>query len=293
MKMKVNIVPITALAAAIIAVIFRVFQLLVVVDYSEMGFFDFNAGFFACYGLYIFFALVAVILVAGVFWDKKKRNYAFICNAQSLTSKQTAALGISFLLAACLKLYNIAFGFAGFSLDFVGEAVIFAVFAFIGFILLSRKCVRPSAGYMQLLIAISFTIKAAALFMQDTIIVRVSDELILLLSYICSALFFLALGRFLSDNETKHTRGRLLVCGGTAAMLSCAASLAGLIALIIDNKYMADHTAMHPLSQTGVVFIVFTVIIILYRKNKNYTNKLEELENQREDENKSDEKPQV
>ncbi len=291
MKKKVNIIPITVFAAAFIAVIFRVFQLLVAVDYSEMGFFDFNAGFFACYGLYIVFALTAVILAAGVFWDRKKMCGAFICNARSLTSGQTAALGVSFLLVACLKLYDIAFGFAGFSLDFAGEAVIFAAFACIGFMLLSRKYVRPSAGYMQLLIAVSFTVKAAALFMQDTIIVRVSDELILLLSYISSALFFLALGRFLSDNETKRSRGKLLVCGGIAAVLSCAASLAGLIALIIDYKYMADHTAMHPLSQIGAALIVFTVIVILYGKNKSCTKRLEEPENQSEDENKSHETP--
>ncbi len=74
-------------------------------------------------------------------------------------------------------------------------------------------------------------------------------------------------------------------------MLSCAASLAGLIALIIDYKYMADHTAMHPLSQIGAALIVFTVIVILYGKNKSCTKRLEEPENQSEDENKSHETP--
>lgn len=293
MKKKVNIVPITAVAASLIAVIFRVFQLLVVVDYNEMGFFDLNAGFFSCYGLYIFFAVAAIILVAGVILDNTKMNDAFLCNAGSLTPKQTAALGISFLVAACLKLYDMVFSFTEFSLDFVGEIVIFGVFALIGFLLLSKKAVRSSVGYLQLLIAISFTVKAAALFMQDTIIVRVSDELILLLSYIASVLFFLALGRFLCDNETKHTRGKLFVCGGATAILSCTASLAGCIAFIVDSKYMAEHTAMHPISQTGVAVIVFTVTVVLYSKNKNYTKKLEELENQSENENKSSEKPEV
>lgn len=293
MKKKVNIVPAAAFAASLIAVIFRVFQLLVVVDYGEMGFFDFNAGFFACYGLYIFFAVAALILTAGVILDNTKMNDAYVCGVKFLTSKQTAALGISFLLAACLKLYDVVFGFRGVSLDFVGEAVIFAVFALIGFMLLSRKSVRPSAGYMQLLIAVSFTVKAAALFMQDTIIVRVSDELILLLSYIASTLFFLALGRFLSCNESKHTRGKLFVCGGAAAMFSCSASLAGLIARLIDSRYMEGHTAMHPLSQIGAAIIAFTVIVILYSKRKSYTERLEELENQSENEEKSDEMPQV
>ena len=274
MKKILNIIPLTAIIVSLAAVLLRVFQLLVVVDYSEMGFFDMNAGFLPCYGLYILFILAAVILVIGAVSDKKKSHEAFRFKAKSLSPKQTSALGFSFVAAAALKLYDLVFGFK-LSLDYAGEAVIFVVFAVIGFILLSKKAVSPSAGYLQLLISISFTIKSAVLFMQDTIIVRVSDELILLMSYIMSVLFFLALGRFLSANESKHSRGKLFVCGGTAAILSLCASLSGYIALIVDNKYMSGKMTMHPLSQIGVSVIALTVIIVLYCGDKSHANTTE------------------
>lgn len=263
MKKTPSIIPVTAIVLSLIAVVFRTFQLLVTVDYTEMGFFNPDAGFFPCYGLYILFVLAAIILTVGAILDKKKNHEAFLCKAKALSPKQTGALGFSFVAAAALKLYDLVSDFK-LSLDYAGEVIIFAVFAIIGFMLLSKKTVPPSAGYLQLLISISFTVKSAVLFMQNTIIVRVSDELILLLSYIVSVLFFLALGRFLSDNETKHSRGKLFVCGGMAAVLSLCASLSGYIALIADNKYMSGKMTMHPLSQLGISVIAFTILIILY-----------------------------
>ncbi|MDE7280252.1 MAG: hypothetical protein K2N36_00740 [Ruminiclostridium sp.] len=280
MKKIMNLIPLTAILVSAAALILRVFQLLVVVDYSEMGFFSTEAGFFPCYGLYILYALAAVILIVGAVVDKKKEHEAFLFKASHLSSGQISALGFSFVAAAALKLIDLVFGF-DFSLDYVGEAVIFIMFAIIGFILLSKKTVRVSAGYLQLLISISFTVKSAVLFMQDTIIVRVSDELILLMSYVMSVLFFLALGRFLSGNESKHSRGKLLVCGGMAAVMSLCASLAGYIAMLVDSKYMEGKMAMHPISQLGVSVIALAVIIILYCGDKSHAD-LTEIEPENE-----------
>ncbi len=274
MKKIMNLIPITAILVSLAALALRAFQLLVVVDYSEMGFFDTNAGFLPCYGLYILFALAAVILIIGAVSDRKRKHEAFRIKASHLSPRQTSVLGFSFVAAAALKLYDLAFGFE-LSLDYAGEAVIFAVFAIIGFVLLSKKTVNVSAGYLQLLISISFTVKSAVLFMQDTIIVRVSDELVLLMSYILSVLFFLALGRFLSGNESKHSRGKLFVCGGMAAVMSFCASLSGYIALIVDSKYMEGKMTMHPISQLGVSVIALAVIIILYCGDKSHVNTTE------------------
>ncbi|MDE6724629.1 MAG: hypothetical protein K2J79_03400 [Ruminiclostridium sp.] len=282
MKKIMNLIPLTAIIASAAAAVLRVFQLLVVVDYSEMGFFNTDAGFFPCYGLYILFALTAAVLIIGAVTDKKNQHEAFLFKASHLSPKQTSVLGFSFVASAALKLYDLVFGFE-FSLDYVGEILIFIVFAIIGFILLSKKAVSVSAGYLQLLISISFTVKSAVLFMQDTIIIRVSDELILLMSYIMSVLFFLALGRFLSGNESKHSRGKLFVCGGLAAVMSLCASLAGYIAMIVDSKYMSGKMTMHPISQLGVAVIALAVIIILYCGDKSHADMTEnESENEKD-----------
>ena len=267
MKKIMNLIPLTTVLVSAAALILRVFQILVVVDYNEMGFFNTEAGFFPCYGLYILYALAAAVLIIGAVFDKKNDHEAFLVKAKHLSPKQTNVLGFTYVAAAVLKLYDLVFGF-DFSFDYLGEVVIFAAFAIIGFILLSKKKVRKSAGFLQLLISISFTVKSAVLFMQDTIIVRVSDELILLMSYVMSVLFFLALGRFLSGNESKHSRGKLYVCGGMTAAMSLCASLAGYIAMIVDSKYMEGKMAMHPVSQLGASIIALAVILILYCGDK-------------------------
>lgn len=268
---------ISSVIIAFISAVFRTFQLLVAVDYGEMGFFSTNAGFFASNGLYILFAIGAAALAAAAIFDKKRECTAFTHGADTLTPKQTMALGIVFLAGACLRLYDIIFNFKGISLGFFGEAIIFAVLAAIGFMILSKAKLKPSTGYLMLVIAVSYTLKAADLFMGDTVIVRVSDELILLLSYVASVLFFLALGRFVSANESKYTRFKLIIFGGMAAVLSVCASLSGYIALIIDSGYMKPHMSAHPVSQIGTAAIAFTALAVIYGK-KNESNDSEKYE---------------
>ncbi len=281
MKNTKKILPIASLCAAAAATIFRVFQLLITVDYNEMGFYSSEAGFVTTHGFYLFLLIAAAVFIAAVFIDKKNANAAYIGGTGDLTSKQTAVLGLSFLAAACLKFYMLVFSFKGFGVDFFGEAVIFAVFAAIGFILLGSKKIKPFVGYLMLLISISYTLKSASLFMGDTIITRVSDELLLLLSYVSAVFFFLSLGRYFSDNESKDTRKKLLFFASVSACLSACASLAGYIALIIDGAYMKEHMEQHPVSEIGIIIIAFTVIFTLYGKKMT----LLETDNENDDEN--------
>ena len=264
MQKKLSILPAAAVVAAVIALIFRVFQILVVVDYSEMGFFDASAGFFASGGLYLMLLIAVAIFIVGAILDKRSGSEAYTRPAASLTPQQTAILGMAFLVGACLRLYRLVFGFDGFGLSFVGEALIFVLFTAIGFIVLGSRKLKPIVGYLHIVICISCTMNAAALFMQDTIIIRVSDELLLLLSYVGSVLFFLALGRFISGTESKLTRYKLLIFGCLTAVLSLCSSLAGYIALAIDSDYISSHMAMHPLSETGTAIIALAAIFILY-----------------------------
>ncbi len=266
MKRAKNIIPIASVCAASAAMIFRAFQLLVTVDYNEMGFYSSEAGFLSTYGFYLFLLLAAAVFIVGVFIDEKNAETAFKSDKNALTPKQTAAFGLGFLAAACLKFYMLVFSFKGFGIDFMGEAVIFLVFAAIGFTLLGSKKIKPFVGYLMLLISISYTLKAAALFMGDTIITRVSDELLLLLSYVSAVFFFLSLGRYFSGNESKGTRKKLLFFASASACLSASASLAGYIALIIDGAYMKERMTLHPVSEIGIIVLAFIVVFTLYGK---------------------------
>ena len=266
MQKRSYMLPIVMIISAVIALGIRVFQILVVVDYNEMGFFSADADFLYTSGLYLFLGAAAIFVIIGSIVDKKVGSAAFTRPAASLTPGQTAALGIAFLIGACLRLYELVFRFNGFGLSFIGEALIFVLFAAIGFIILGSRKLKPLVGYLHIIICISCTLKAAALFMQDTIIIRVSDELLLLLSYVAAVLFFLALGRFITGNESKLTRHKLFVFGGFTAVLSLCSSLAGYIALLVDSSYIGTHMTMHPLAETGTAVIAILVIMIMYSK---------------------------
>lgn len=266
MEKTKKILPIASIAASLAAMIFRAFQLLVTVDYNEMGFYSSQAGFLPTYGFYLLLLLAAAVFVAALIIDGKNVSTAYKSDKNALTAKQTAALGLAFLAAACLKFYMLVFSFKSFGIDFIGEAVIFLVFAAIGFTLLGSKKIKTFVGYFMLLISISYTLKAAALFMGDTIITRVSDELLLLLTYVSAVFFFLSLGRYFSGNESKGTRKKLLFFASASACLSASSSLAGYIALIIDGDYMKDHMELHPVSEIGIIILAFTVIFAVYGK---------------------------
>ena len=267
MQKKIQILPALVMIVAAVALIFRVFQILVVVDYNDMGFFNAAAGFLPIYGLYLLLAGGGLLFLFGALIDKKLGNTAFTRPASSLTSRQTAVLGVAYLIGACLRFYELVFRFSVFDLNFIGEAVIFVLLTAIGFIILGSRTLKPVVGYLHIIICISCTLKAAALFMQDTIIVRVSDELLLLLSYVGSVLFFLALGRFIAGNESRMTRHKLLLFGGLTTVLALCSSLAGYIAFAVDKSYIGSHMTMHPLSETGTAIIAFAVIIMMYSRN--------------------------
>lgn len=267
MQKKIQILPAAMIIIAVIAVIFRVFQLLVVVNYNEMGFFNPSAGFIPIYGLYLLLGAGAILFTIASTIDKRISSTAFTRHSASLTPGQTAVLGVAYLLGACLRLYELVFNFKGFSLSFVGEVLMFVLFTAIGFIILSSRKLKPVVGYLHIVICISCTLSAAALFMQDTIIVRVSDELLLLLSYVSSVLFFLALGRFISGNESKLTRHKLVIFGSLTAVLALCASLAGYIVLIIDRNHIVSHMTMHPLSETGSAIVAIAAVMAMYGRN--------------------------
>lgn len=264
MQKKVHILPAVMIIIAIIALAIRVFQLLVVVNYNEMGFFNATAGFLPIYGLYLLLGAGAIFIWIASVIDKKISSTAFTRPTAALTSGQTAVLGVAYLLGACLRLFELVFHFGGFNLSFIGEALMFLLFTAIGFIILSSRKLKPVVGYLHIVICISCTLSAAALFMQDTIIVRISDELLLLLSYVASVLFFLAFGRFIAGNESKLTRYKLVIFGSLTAVLSLCASLAGYIALLIDRNYMGGHMTMHPLSETGSALVAIAAIFAMY-----------------------------
>lgn len=265
------ILPVAATIGVLVSAAIRAFQLLIVVDYSEMGFFDTDAGFLPSAILYIFFVMAAIIFILCAVIDKKKDSAGFSRPTAVMTPKQTAVMGFAFLVAVCLMIYELVFQFDGVDFKFISDVIICVFFGITSVMLLARRSLNRAAGYLQLFVCIGYTFKAADLFMNDTVIVRVSEELVLLLYYVCAVLFFLSLGRFISFNETKFTRGKLVVYASLCATLSSAASLAGYIAYFVDGAYMSEHMGNHPLSGLGITLISLVTLWCIYGRYEEKT----------------------
>ena len=256
----------TALAPlAVLALVCRIWQLVTCIDF-ETGFFAEDSGFWGL-SLYILLGMTAVIVALLCFADKKLGSDAFRKNAPELSSKQTAALGAAFLVWGCAICYDIVNEFSGKIgvSDLVSALMCLTVIA-IAFILLSSRTVRPLSGYIMLVPAVGYTVKAAALFISDTVVVRESEKLLALLSYLAAVLFFLSLGRFLSNNETKLSRVKLVFFSSAAFLLNVAGVFSSLSAKLVGPSPINEQIPTPSVSELGTCIVAAAVLICLYAR---------------------------
>lgn len=256
----------TLIPAAVLVLVCRVWQLVTCVDY-DTGFFSDGSGFWGM-SLYILLGVAALGLILAIIFDKKKSSSAFSKLACDLSPKQTAGLGFVFLAAAACFFYDIFRGFEGkIDLGLIGNGIMCAVLLAVAFILLGNKSVKPAAGYIMILPAVGYTIKSAALFISDTVVVRESAKLLVLLSYIAAVLFYLAFGRFLSANETKSTRAKVIFFAGAAFLLNVASVAAAIVTIIAGPSPINAEVTVTAYSELGTCAAALAAFICLYMKN--------------------------
>ena len=112
------------------------------------------------------------------------------------------------------------------AVDFLFAAVLVAI----AFATLSKKRFTPGLGYSYTLIGAYCICRGIYCFMSRMSIVPVPEYLIEGLSLIGMAVFFAMLGRFLSGNETSHTRRFLCFWGVGTASITFSSAFGTLIA---------------------------------------------------------------
>ena len=112
------------------------------------------------------------------------------------------------------------------AVDFLFAAVLVAI----AFATLSKKRFTPGLGYSYTLIGAYCICRGIYCFMSRMSIVPVPEYLIEGLSLIGMAVFFAMLGRFLSGNETPHTRRFLCFWGVGTASITFSSAFGTLIA---------------------------------------------------------------
>ena len=115
------------------------------------------------------------------------------------------------------------------AVDFLFAAVLVAI----AFVTICKKRFTPGLGYSYTFIGAYCTCRGIYCFMSKMAIVTVPEYLIECLSLIGMAVFFAMLGRFLSGNETQHTRKFLCLWGVGTASLTFSSAFGTLLARLI------------------------------------------------------------
>ncbi len=257
-------IPITILCTVV-----RYVQLATVIDFNT-GFYDTSSGFLSSL-LYILLGLGFVLLVLAALFDRKSKSEFYIKKLGQVSEPDVKILGLMFLIAAAAGIYTIFTG--GLKLPQMLALVISVIaYALIGWVLFMKRRISAVSGYLMLLLGISNTIKLVMIFMDNLVITRMSEHLILLLTYVLMALFYFAYGRVFSRNDGRFGRAKAEVLGYSALGLIFCETVSKIIFWLTSSDTMREY-----LASEGTVFIkpdmlaaaegivIFTLLYVLFK----------------------------
>ena len=283
MKKKRTFLIIFSAVACVASVIARYAQFNAAIDF-DTGFFYYDAVFLK----YLYYIILGAS-IAGVFFlavtEKKRKTRFFTKKMGHFDETDVALCGIMFLLAAFSVLYTAyvagfgSVGAAGIMTGLLGAAA----YGFSGAVLLIRKRVLPAVGLSFLGLSVYYVIRLIHFFLENYIILHMSEYLIRLVTTTLLALFYLSAGRMLLRAENRTTRFKACVFGFSAAILILSETVAKLIYWFgspsIARQTLSSSKFLLPNTQTAaeaIALITFLLCAARYRpervKNGGETN---------------------
>ena len=266
-KLSSKIFLIYSVAVVILVSVFRFFQYVSIIDYST-GFFLREASLGGNL-LYVLLAVFGAGFIALTFLGKKKAWSALTVSSDGMSNRATLFLGASFIIVAASKLLITMNMVDGGAFKLISSYVFSACMGALGLVLLKNTVPPIISGFIALFPAIYYFTLASEIFSEDLIIKNRSDNLILLLCYVCGTMFFASSARFFSRLETKLSRSRELIFGGFTFMLSFIHVLSKLLAYAFGGDAVFG---MPPVSADAVLLLIisgtFLFVVCLTENNK-------------------------
>ncbi|MCL1823100.1 MAG: hypothetical protein FWG44_02755 [Oscillospiraceae bacterium] len=271
MKKKSTFLATFFIAACTAAIIVRYMQFV-------SGIIDFNTGFFFphagtikhVYYITLFTAFIGFLVLAII--EKKRKTFFFRKKLGQFDDSDVALTGIMLMLAGFSIIFS-AFRENISSLNAGGfAAVVLGTFAysFAGGVLLFKKRAFPSVGVAMLGLSAYYVIRLVMLFLENYIILNMSEYLIKLLIVLSLALFYLSAGRMFLRAESKTTRIKACVFGFTAALLSVSETTAKVIfwfgAPAVTREHAAKFIMPDMVSVAETIALLILLICIARRK---------------------------
>lgn len=270
-------------AVTLIAAAVRFFQYVSIMDY-ETGFF---AGGTEAMGMlvYIIFAVGMAGLAGLLILGYKKKWTATTVSSDGMGSKATIFLGISFLLAAVLKVYHLFSENGGTFFKTVAMAAAALFFAAVGLMLMKSTVPPAITGFLCIFQTLIMFSQAIELFMGDLVIKNRSDNLILLLVYVSGTLMFASMARFYARLESKHSRAREIFLAGTAFIFAGTHVIAKLLALCFGGVAVSGMSGISPdAASIMIISGVYIGVISFTKQSKEIEYLIEKKEEKNKDE---------
>lgn len=255
---------ITTLLGATICAVIRFFQYVTILDFNT-GFFT-NGSELASGTVYIALAVFGVAAVFLALFGVKRGWTAATASSDGLGAKATLVQGVCWLAAAVILCLGV-FGESGFTVIY--HALSATVFAIIGLLLLKNTVPPQTAGILNIVPSLLLFIKLTLLFRDDMVIKNHSENLILLLVYICGVLFLSSAARFFARLEGKRTRARELVTAVLTALFSLTHVLAKLLGMLFGGELTEGMSGIDPTAAAlAVISIGWLVTVCCFEQKK-------------------------
>lgn len=182
----------------------------------------------------LYYGLILLAAVAAIFTsiaDEKK--YAEPMTGSGIGKGKTIAIGLLTMTTAVFAAYEGMDEMRAFTptLFLIIVDFLFAVvMAVIAFVTLANKRFSPIVGYLYSLIGAYCVCRGIYFFMSRMAISTVPEYMIQCLSIIGMAVYFVSLARFLSGNDSKHTKKALSFWGVGTASLTFSSALGAFVA---------------------------------------------------------------
>lgn len=255
---------ITTLIGAVVCAVIRFFQYVTILDFST-GFFT-HGSELAGGAVYIAFALFGAAGVFFVIFGAKRGWTAATASSDGLGAKASFVQGICWLAAAVILCLGI-FGESGFNVVYYALTAI--TLALIGFMLLKNTVPPQASGILNLVPALLLFIKLTLLFRDDMVVKNHSENLILLLGYICGVLFLSAMARFFARLESKNTRARELVTAILTLLFTLTHVLAKLLGMLFGGALTEGMSGIDPTAAAlAVLSLGWLITVCCFKQEK-------------------------
>jgi hypothetical protein len=201
---------------------------------------DFNTGFFHHFAgavrhlHYIVLGAAFAGIIALAIIEKRRKTRFFTKKLSHFDESDLAFCGIMLLLAGFAVIYTaIGEGLSNLNNTQILTVILGTLaYGFAGGILLFRKKTFPSVGLAFLALSGHYVSRLVMLFLENHIILSMSEHLVRLIITVAMALFFVSAGRMFMRAENKTTRIKACIFGYFAITVAVSEIAAKLVFLL-------------------------------------------------------------